>query len=398
MASNLNAQRCEDFEIFVENLPYADGFTLHNYQHKVGLFANACTSGKRQWTKEKSYTARLENCLTNALHYTYIDLGYGDELNPNYGYRPMVKVHKIVNPLTYVNPKDVTESNHFRPYAFVKCTKINDLFDNSSLLLTAGVNGIKFEGSKLRLTISDDIITNSKEKKSSLNTRENFEIFVGNLPYSEDLTYDAYLQKRGLFASACTSGRRPWKLEKRYIEKLETHLTEFLKNAVEYEFGYEFDEIESFVKVHKIVNPLTFEDPKEATESNHFRPYAFVKCTDGPEGRLLLKFVKMYGIIFEGSNLRLAISEGIPSHLPNNISDDIATNRKKKTSDGLDPLEIASSYLDDINSELRGMTDPGFIKINTPEHKKFEEQKEFDNKIVKAQGMYLAIDLNFHYT
>ena len=146
MASSLNAQRFEDFEICVDNLPYADGFTLQDYQHKIGLFASACTSGKRQWTNEKRYTAKLEFCLTKALHHAYYDLGYGNELNPNYGYRPMVKVHKIINPLTYVNPKDVTEAEHFRPYAFVKCTKVDDLFDNGSLLLTAGRKGIKFEG------------------------------------------------------------------------------------------------------------------------------------------------------------------------------------------------------------------------------------------------------------
>ena len=29
------------------------------------------------------------------------------------------------------------------------------------------------------------------------------EIFVGNLPYSEDLTFDEYRRKRGLFSKAC---------------------------------------------------------------------------------------------------------------------------------------------------------------------------------------------------
>ena len=147
------------------------------------------------------------------------------------------------------------------------------------------------------------------------------EIFVGNLPYSEDLTKDDFRQKRGLFSKACISGRRPWKSEKRYIEKLETCLTGFLVECFSGpEFCYELGaECEPFVKVHKIVNPLTYEDPKDVTESDNFRPYAFVKCADGPQGRLLLQIWKQYGIDFEGSNLRLAISKGIPSDQPKNI-------------------------------------------------------------------------------
>ena len=65
------------------------------------------------------------------------------------------------------------------------------------------------------------------------------------------------------------------------------------------------------VEGHKIVNPLTYEDPKEATESNHFRLYAFVKCVNGIKGRLLLKAGED-GIMFKDSILRLAISKRVP--------------------------------------------------------------------------------------
>ena len=54
---------------------------------------------------------------------------------------------------------------------------------------------------------------------SSLNAQrcEDFEIRVGNLPYSEDLTYNDYHFKRGLFSKACISGRWPWKLSRKEI-------------------------------------------------------------------------------------------------------------------------------------------------------------------------------------
>ena len=163
---------------------------------------------------------------------------------------------------------------------------------------------------------------------SSLYTQrcEDFEVFVGNLPYSEDLTYDDYRFKRGLFARACTSGRRPWNLKNSYIESLEECLTNALISVSDYDLPWE----DNMVEVHKIVNPLTYEDPKEATESNHFRPYAFVKCVNGIKGRLLLK-AGYKGIKFKDSILRLAISKGIPSDQPNNISDEINTNSSKKS-------------------------------------------------------------------
>ena len=34
MASSLNAQRCEDFEIFVGNLPYSEDLTYDDYRKK----------------------------------------------------------------------------------------------------------------------------------------------------------------------------------------------------------------------------------------------------------------------------------------------------------------------------------------------------------------------------
>ena len=364
----------ENFEIRVGNLPYSEDLTYNDYHFKRGLFSKACISGRWPWKLEKRYIEDLEECLSNALYEKEILVS--NNLLPDW-----FKVHKIGNPLTYENPKDATELNVsygsnlfdlFRPYAYVKCSKY--IFD---LLLKAGEDEIMFKDQILRLTVSKGIRS------------DNFEIFVGNLPYSEDLTYDDYQLKRGLFSKACISGRRPWKLEKRYIEKLETHLTGFLYSAMcEPQFGYELDRSEPSVKVHKIVNPLTYEDPKEATESNHFRPYAFVKCTDGPEGRLLLKIVELYGITLEGSNLRLAISKGVPSDLPNHISDDIITNSKKKKSVSLHPLAIASSYLDDINWHVIRTSFIDVPKLNGTEHRKFEDQTEFDDKIVNAQGMY----------
>ena len=131
---------------------------------------------------------------------------------------------------------------------------------------------------------------------------------------------------------------------------------------------------DNMVEVHKIVNPLTYEDPKEATESNHFRPYAFVKCVNGLKGHLLLKAGED-GIMFKDSILRLAISKRVPLDHPNNISDEIITNSKKNKSVSLHPLAIASSYYQDINFELESHTGTQFGK-----------QKEFDNKIVDAQG------------
>ena len=208
---------------------------------------------------------------------------------------------------------------------------------------------------------------------SSLNAQrcEEFEIFVGNLPYSEDLTYDDYRQKRGLFSKACISGRRPWKLEKRYIEDLEECLNSCLFDQINL-IGFTIRrEVVSLVEVHKIVNPLTYENQKYATKSNHFRPYAFVKCSKFICDLLLN--AGEAGITFKDSKLRLTISEGIPSDLPNNISDEIITNSKKSVS--LHSLAIASSYYQDINFELKSYTGTQFGK-----------QKEFDNKIVDAQG------------
>ena len=104
--------------------------------------------------------------------------------------------------------------------------------------MEASEDGIYFDDSKLQLAISkgilsdhlnnisDETISNSKKKKSvSLHP---LTIFVGNLPYSEDLALGDYRFRRGLFAKACVSGRRPWKLEKRYKEDLE----ECLNNAL----------------------------------------------------------------------------------------------------------------------------------------------------------------------
>ena len=187
------------------------------------------------------------------------------------------------------------------------------------------------------------------------------EIFVGNLPYSEDLTYDDYRQKRGLFSRPCTSGRRPWKLEKKYLENLEVCLT----NAL---WPYEHN-----VDVHKIVNPLTYENPNDVTESYHFRPYAFVKCSKFTCDLLLV--AGKDGIYFDDSRLRLAISKGILSDHLKKISDD----SKKKKSVSLHPLSTASFYLEDIHLNIP----------NGPEVRYSGKQKEFDNKIEDAESKYI---------
>ena len=324
MASSLNAQRCEDFEIRVGNLPYSEDLTFNDYHFKRRLFSKPCISGRRPWKLENKYIEDLEDCLHNALNSKENEISLSDNLS--------WEVHKIGNPLTYENPKDATESNvsygssYFdllRPYAYVKCSKY--IFD---LLLKAGEDEIMFKDQILRLTVSKGIRS------------DNIEIFVGNLPYSEDLDYYDYCHKIGLFSKACISGRRPWKSEKRYIEKLETCLTGFLVECFSGpEFCYELGaECEPFVKVHKIVNPLTYEDPKDVTESDNFRPYAFVKCADGPQGRLLLQIWKQYGIDFEGSNLRLAISKGIPSDQPKNIGG------SRISMDSLSNLDLGTLY------------------------------------------------------
>ena len=195
---------------------------------------------------------------------------------------------------------------------------------------------------------------------------EDSEIFVGNLPYSEDLTFGDYRQKRGLFSKACSSGRRPWKSEKKYLEKLEICLNYAITREHTSEYFHTVD-------VHKIVNPLTYENPNDVTESYHFRPYAFVKCSKFISDKLLEAGED--GIYFDGSLLRLAISKGIPFEQPNNINDDIITNSKKNKSVSLHPLAVASSYFQDINSELKSYTGTDFGR-----------QKELLNKIVDAQG------------
>ena len=149
-----------------------------------------------------------------------------------------------------------------------------------------------------------------------------------------------------------------------YVESLEECLTNALMSASYYDQSCNPWE-DNTVKVHKIVNPFTYEDPKEATESNHFRPYTFVKCVNGIKGRLLLE-TGYEGIMFKNSILRLAVSKGIPSDQPNNISDEIITNSKKKKSFSLHPLAIAVSYLDPTAQRLieaiqgnpQWMTDP----------------------------------------
>ena len=192
------------------------------------------------------------------------------------------------------------------------------------------------------------------------------EIFVGNLPYSEDLTYYDYEQEIGLFSRPCTSGRRPWKLEKRYLESLEVCLNYALTSEHTSSYYHTVD-------VHKIVNPLTYENPNDVTESCHYRPYAFVKCSKFICDLLLEAGED--GIYFDGSLLRLAISKGILSDHLKNIGDEIIANSKKKKSVSLHPLAIASSYFQDINSELKSYTGTDSVR-----------QKEFVSKIVDAQG------------
>ena len=82
------------------------------------------------------------------------------------------------------------------------------------------------------------------------------------------------------------------------------------------------------------------------------------------------------GIMFKDSLLRVAISKRIPSDLQNNFSDEIVTNSKKNKSISSHPLAIASSYFQDIKSELKSCTG---TQLGT--------QKEFDNKIVDAQEL-----------
>ena len=211
---------------------------------------------------------------------------------------------------------------------------------------------------------------------------EDSEIFVGNLPYSEDLTYDDYRQKRGLFSKACTtSGRRPWKLEKKYLEKLEICLNYAITREHTSEYFHTVD-------VHKIVNPLTYENPNDVTESYHFRPYAFVKCSKFICDKLLEAGED--GIYFDDSKLRLAISKGILSDHLKKINDEIISNSKKNKSVSLHPLATASCYLEDIHwhsiNELVNIPDG-------PEVRYFDKQEEFDSKIVDAQSKYIINDL-----
>ena len=223
---------------------------------------------------------------------------------------------------------------------------------------------------------------------------EDFEIFVGNLPYSEDLTYDDYRKKRGLFSRAWNFGR-PWKLEDSYIGSLEECLTNALESISEISLSFDNLPINSWeenhqLDVHRIVNPLTYDDPKEVTESNHFRPYAFVKCVNGIKGRLLLKAGKD-GIMFKGSILQLAISNWIPLDQPKNFREEIVTNSKKNMSASLHPLAITSSYLDDISWHIIRKSFIDVPKLDDTENRKFEEQKELNEKISNAKGMYLKV-------
>ena len=144
---------------------------------------------------------------------------------------------------------------------------------------------------------------------------------------------------------------------------------------------------EDSVGAHFRIEPTCINYNNLATDPNHYRPYAFVKCADGPQGRLLLQIVEAYGIDFEGSDLRLAISKGIPSDQPKNIRDEIITNSKKNKSASLHPLAVASSYLDDISLKIIRTSFINVPKLDSTENRKFEEQKELNEKIANAQGM-----------
>ena len=101
------------------------------------------------------------------------------------------------------------------------------------------------------------------------------------------------------------------KYEKKYLQKLEICLNYAITREHTSEYYHTVD-------VHKIVNPLTYENPNDVTESYHFRPYAFVKCSKFISDKLLEAGED--GIYFDGSLLRLAISKGIPFEQPNNIN------------------------------------------------------------------------------
>ena len=172
-------------------------------------------------------------------------------------------------------------------------------------------------------------------------------------------------------------GLRHREAEKRYIEDLEESVNDALFDQIAKIDHLPYGEVDT-VEVHKIVYPLTYEIPKER------KPYAFVKCSK-IICDLLLKAGE-HGIMFSDSKLRLAISKGIPSDQPNNIRDEIITDSKKNKSVSLHPLAIASSYLEDINSELRIMNNTPKESPLFPQSIKSIIQKEFDNKIVIAQG------------
>ena len=72
MASSLNAQSCEDFdildrEIFVGNLPYSEDLKYDDYRKKEGCFQGLGISVDLGSWKIVCYIKSLEECLTNAL-------------------------------------------------------------------------------------------------------------------------------------------------------------------------------------------------------------------------------------------------------------------------------------------------------------------------------------------
>ena len=202
---------------------------------------------------------------------------------------------------------------------------------------------------------------------------EKYELFVGNLPYADDLSHDDWFRQRGLFALKCENGRRKWPSENEYTTELE-----WILNAV---LPYLPEDV---VKVHKIINPFTFEHPDDVTDSFHCRPYAFVRCKYRTAFEELLNTPGNHFYGLPNINLRIVKSKGIPENVKRII-------KKCKSPH---PLEIAKMEIDNLEFELQ-------LKLSITEGKceKVELERKFDDlkgnlKCIKLQKC-LSCFLNY---
>ena len=93
---------------------------------------------------------------------------------------------------------------------------------------------------------------------------ESNELFVGFLPYAEDLSYTDYQKKQGLFAKNYSwPWIRPWPSENKYSARLHGVLQEAI-NQLPGEF--------SRIWIYRLINPLAYGQPQDASGSTHFRP------------------------------------------------------------------------------------------------------------------------------